>query len=633
MPERHYNLAGTVYLTVEGSTETTVITFGDGPVEPPPPPPPPGDTTRPAVVSITPAHAAADVPTGVHPAVTFSEVMSPSAAAAVSLAQAVSGAPVPIEAQTSGVVVTLVPTVPLTAGVEYVVRVANTAKDLAGNALAAAVEARFKTKAAVVVDPPPPPTPTGLRARLVEDMGTGHEGNLDGVPDGWDWAHQPKHGGGWNDPSAEYNAAVAWGQVYSSQTPVAAVVEVGNIRMAILSKSSRQWTIVQESKPAGPLGIDGGYYRSDFGGNESQPGAQSTASGTLTGTPNPDWNLHFYPSQRVSINNPDIAGVCMWYDARLVPGSDARARYLAGAGGDYWMDLGNPFPGNTDIAIGKHRYLKVETWTTLTAHTLSAQDMVDYPLPPVVLAGGSAPTDPTPPPVTPPPTGVWAKPAGPAKVMWMGDSITASQAEDPGGIVTLPQRFAAAGVQIQLVGSITAQNGVKHEGRGAWCADDTGNRCTHTNGFHAGGLIQNAGGWVTAHKPDIVVLNIGSNDRYVQAGFNDPQIVEAIGKVLDVITAANPKTLVMVTGLKSWSEVAAGGTDNKELNRLLAAMVATRRAAGKFVAYFDAYKTVTVGTDFTGQYSIHPSSAGVSKMASGTFDAVKAVLDASPVAT
>lgn len=460
-----------------------------------------------------------------------------------------------------------------------------------------------------VPPPPPPPVAAVLRGRLLQDMTTAHEGNLDGVPDGWDWAHQPKHGGGWNNPGPEYQAAVCWGQIYSSNTPVRASVEIANLKMAVLSRRTRTWTVVQSTRPQGGLGIDGGYWRSDFAGNTSEPGIETTPTGSIVGSPDPGFNMHFYASQRTPIDNEDIAGVCIWLDARLIPGSDPAARYLAGAGGDYWQTMDSPFPSNTDIAIGKHRYLKVGEWTTVTAHTLSAQDLDDYPLPPVTLAGGGV----TPPPVvTPPVTGAWKLPTTrPVKVMAMGDSITVMQVEDPMGWATMPSRLP---YPIELVGGVVT-NGLRHEGHGAWCADDTGDRCTHVNGYRAGGFVQSAGAWVSVHTPDVVILEAGVNDFYVRSGYTNAQVAEAVGRVIDVIHQANPDCLVAVSLF---------GRDNTATNPLIEAQVNVRANAGRPVRYFDPWRGFGDG-DYQGQGNVHPAPSGVVKMVASTAAALTAL--------
>jgi hypothetical protein len=460
------------------------------------------------------------------------------------------------------------------------------------------------------VDPPPvdpPPPPPVLRGRLLADMTETHEGNLDGVPDGWDWAHNPKHGGGWNDPPAEYTAAVVWGQVYSSNTPVEATVEVGNLRLAFLSKSTGRWSVVQHTKPDGAMGIDGGYYKSDFAGNESRP-IETTPQGTLIGTPNPAWNMHMYPNARARINNDDIAHVCMWYDARLATGSDPRARYLAGAGGDYWVSESSPYPSNTDIAIGKHRFLKPGVWTTLTAHTMSAHDLDTLPLPPVVLAGAGAVNPP------PPPSG-WKLPDGrPARVMFVGDSITVMMAEDPMGIAVLGSQLP---FPVELVGSQTSR-GIRHEGHGAWCASNEGGRCLHQNFFQADGVLQHVAEWVNASRPDIIVMNIGTNDAFVRNPYTPQQIAEAIGTVVDAVHLADPKVMVCVSQL-TWH--------NADANPLISAVVNGRSRAGRNVRVFDQFRGFE-GGDWSSPGDVHPSPSGIQKMVAATAAALTVLASA-----
>lgn len=472
-------------------------------------------------------------------------------------------------------------------------------------------------------------TATNVKQQLKDDMRLPHVGNLDGVPDFYDWAHNPRVGMG-NDGAASsgFNAATAWGQIYSSyggsNDPAPNTnVQVANLGLAVLSKSGT-WSIIQRTITEGDRGIDAGYFTSDFQGNITSPESPpQLADGTRTGHPNIKYNLHFFPQGRVNINNNDIAGIIAWFDARLVlrdpSGADdrANARYLAGAGGDYWQSLSAPWPNNGDFAIGRHRWV-TNDWQTFTAHTLTdAQiDANPPPIPNFKIAGQTT---------TPPTTGSWATPTGrPIRVMPVGDSITGYTGESSAGWVTMPGRVGP-GYQLVTVGSQTAPNGTKHEGHGAWCVDDAGGRCTHTNGYHAGGIIQNIAGWLASFTPDVVVLNIGTNDRYVVSSFNDAQVAAGIGTVIDLVRQNRPNCWVLVTGLRYRDEV-GGYSTNANLNNLIQTTVNQKAAAGAFCSYFDQYSQVNNACDFRdcSDY-VHPSDQGIAKMMNATELALEAL--------
>jgi lysophospholipase L1-like esterase len=474
-------------------------------------------------------------------------------------------------------------------------------------------------------------TATSVKQQLKDDMRLPHVGNLDGVPDFYDWAHNPRVGMG-NDGAASsgFNAATAWGQIYSSyggsNDPAPnTFVQVANLGLAVLSKSGT-WSIIQRTILEGDRGIDAGYFTSDFQGNVTSPeDPPQLADGTRIGHPNIKYNLHFFPQGRVPINNNDIAGIIAWFDARLVlrnasgPDDRANARYLAGAGGDYWATLDSPWPSNGDFAIGRHRFV-TNDWQTFTAHTLTdAQiDANPPPIPNFKITGQTT---------TPPTSSSWTTPTGRAiRVMPVGDSITGFMGESSAGYTTLANRLSPT--QVVSVGGQTGFNGVKHNGIGAWCVDDTNGRCTHTNGYHAGGVIQNIASWLASYTPDVVVLNIGTNDRFVVDDWNDNQIAAGIGQVIDLVRQNRPSCWVLVTGLRYLDEV-GGYSGNANLNNLIQTTVNQKAAAGAFCSYFDQYAQVNNACDFRdcSDY-VHPSDQGVAKMMNATEAALEALFAA-----
>lgn len=485
-------------------------------------------------------------------------------------------------------------------------------------------------------NPPPNPTPTtltDLQSLLTNDMTLPHQGPLDGVPSYYDWAPGPRIGMG-NDTQG-MTAATAWGEVYSSNNPSTnTLVEVRNLSMAYLNKQTGVWTVLQQCVTAGPTGMDAGYFQADFQGNVTSPNQPVTlGGGTRAAAPNAAFNFHFFPQGRVSITPSAIGAIVAWFEARLIladgGGVDDRAsaRFLAGAGGDYWQNLTNPWNGagsNGDFAIGRHRWVTNE-WQTFTAHTMTAQQIADNP-PPITLAsnggtsaggGGNGSGSGT--------TTGWLKPTGRnIRVMPLGDSITGYMGEDSTGWITMPARFTTIGYPIQTVGSQTAPNGTIHEGHGAWCADDTGDRCTHTNGYNAGGILQNITSWLGTYTPDVVVLNIGTNDRAVNSPYTDAQTVAAIGSILDTIKSVRPSVATLVSKLRYEGEL-GGYTVNGTFNSLLEQLLTQKRAAGHLAWVIDMYQYFSVSGDYRDY--VHQSEQGTGKMMNAIFDALKSLFD------
>lgn len=471
---------------------------------------------------------------------------------------------------------------------------------------------------------------TTLERLLINDMTLPHQAALDGVPSSYDWATGPRMGfGNKPGPDGSWTAATAWGQVYSSNNPSTnTLVEVRNLSLAVLSPGG-SWTVLQSTRTAGSTSIDAGFFASDYVGNVTAPAApKTTVDLTRAGRPNVGHNMHFFPAGRAAVAWANIAGVVAWFDARLIldnpAGFDDRAsaKFLAGAGADYWIDdsagWSADFSNNGDIAIARLRWVTSD-WQTFTMSTLTPAQIQVTP-PPITLAGSAGATGGGGGMTS---TG-WQRPVGrPVRIMPLGDSITAYQGTDSTGWATMPARFSSQGWAIETVGTQVGHGGFKHEGHGAWCADDNGQRCTHTNGFHAGGLIQSAGPWLTTHQPDVVVLNIGTNDRFVSSGYTDNEVRDAVSTLLDIITASVPNAMVYLTKLRYSDELTDWDT-NANLNDLYADLVAQKQVAGKLVRIFDAYASVNQLSDF--RDLLHPSAQGVGKMMDATFSELHALL-------
>lgn len=221
---------------------------------------------------------------------------------------------------------------------------------------------------------------------LIDDMTLPHVAQPSGVPDSYNWAKFPRVGRG-NDPGS-WRAFVAWGQVYeaSGGSPAEnARVAIRNLQAAILSRSTGRWTVVQHART-----VEGAAYREDFVDDVSQPAdIRLEADGSVAVRLAKRHNYHFWVPSRVEIDPRDIAGVCVWVEARTVvddpkrPDDRAKARLMMSAGADYWATTTarwDHFKTNGDVGIGRFRWIR-EDWAWYTMTSLDASRLRANPPP------------------------------------------------------------------------------------------------------------------------------------------------------------------------------------------------------------------------------------------------------------
>lgn len=124
-----------------------VLGCGDGPA---PPPPPPRDTTAPAVVTLSPAPGATDVPRQSDVRVTFTEPLNWATVAAASFSLTRQLDIVPATYVFEAVTAVLVPVAPLDPLTTFTVTLTSAVRDSAGNRLAADTSWAFSTGPSVI---------------------------------------------------------------------------------------------------------------------------------------------------------------------------------------------------------------------------------------------------------------------------------------------------------------------------------------------------------------------------------------------------------------------------------------------------------------------------------------------------
>lgn len=247
--------------------------------------------------------------------------------------------------------------------------------------------------------------------------------------------------------------------------------------------------------------------------------------------------------------------------------------------------------------------------TDETVQSTSPEPIVDNPVPP-------SPPPTTPPPTPPPPTPPPAVDV--AKVMPLGDSITASSVGLPSYRYFLWHLAVNNGYRINFVGSLrgvlfgppaNADFDMDHEGHGGFSADQISD-----------GIVQ----WATAASPDIVLLHIGTNDLHEFHGVQ--RTVDDIGSIIDRLRTVNPNIRILVAQL-----IASSNPRHKDipaLNAQLPALVAAKNRVTSpvvLVDQFTGFDPTTMTTD-----GFHPNAIGESRMADRWFEKLALMLDVFP---
>lgn len=124
-------------------------------------------------------------------------------------------------------------------------------------------------------------------------------------------------------------------------------------------------------------------------------------------------------------------------------------------------------------------------------------------------------------------------------------------------------------------------------------------------------------GWLQTHQPDVVTLQIGTNDMY-----NDASAGLAPGRLsalVDRITTTAPNTKVFVTSLPP-TRIEADQRRTQAFNASIPGMVDAKRAAGKQVTYVDTGSAYVAPFDLMD--NVHPYYGAASRAASKWYAAL-----------
>ncbi|GAA1848703.1 cellulose binding domain-containing protein [Myceligenerans crystallogenes] len=236
------------------------------------------------------------------------------------------------------------------------------------------------------------------------------------------------------------------------------------------------------------------------------------------------------------------------------------------------------------------------------------------PTPPASATPSATPTvSPAPSPTTPtdPPT-----PAGPVKIMPMGDSITGSPGCWRGN---LWQLLDTAGHEVDFVGGESqacnpAASDADHEGHGGYLVTQS-----VSNG--------NTYRWMQQNTPDVLLLHFGTND--VWSNLPPSQILAAYTSIVTDLRTLNPDATILVAQIIPLEPAPSFGcTDCAQraidLNAQIPAWAAENSTEESPIVVVDQWTGFDPDTDtYDG---VHPDEDGNVKIAARWFEALDRVL-------
>ncbi|MEW1718309.1 cellulose binding domain-containing protein [Streptomyces sp. NPDC093109] len=203
--------------------------------------------------------------------------------------------------------------------------------------------------------------------------------------------------------------------------------------------------------------------------------------------------------------------------------------------------------------------------------------------------------------------------ADPVRIMPLGDSITGS----PGcWRAVLRNRLQNAGYTPEFVGTLGPQG----------CAQGSDGN----NEGHGGYLATNVAdqnllpGWLSATRPDIVVMHFGTND--VWSSISPDRILAAFDTLVDQMRASNPDMKILVAQIIPMNPSGCAECAQRAVafNARIPAWAAGRTTARSPVTAVDQWTGFNTATDtYDG---VHPNSSGDDKMAARWYPALTPLL-------
>ena len=200
--------------------------------------------------------------------------------------------------------------------------------------------------------------------------------------------------------------------------------------------------------------------------------------------------------------------------------------------------------------------------------------------------------------------------------MPLGDSITQADAEHDSYRRPLWKSLQADGFNVDFVGSETTHHrggpphkdfDMDHEGHWGWRVDE---------------ILERAASWAETHRPDVVLIHLGSNDIFQQQSIEST--ISELGELIDAIRAVRPNTTFLLAQILPTTTPAATSRIidlNSQIPRL-AASKSTGDSTVIVVDHFTGFDAATETYD-----GVHPNADGEIRMSERWLDALQSVLE------
>jgi lysophospholipase L1-like esterase len=214
------------------------------------------------------------------------------------------------------------------------------------------------------------------------------------------------------------------------------------------------------------------------------------------------------------------------------------------------------------------------------------------------------------------PTTTLPAPPPSVKIMPLGDSITQANREHNSYRRPLWKSLVAEGFDVDFVGSQRDNHlgpppdpdfDLDHEGHWGWTADE---------------VLAEIPGWAAAHRPDVVLLQLGTND--VLRGQSLTQTAEELIGIVEALRVANPRVSVLLARLTPLD-----GPENVRIasfNQLVPGLVARLHTPGSQVIEVDQFTAIDPVADTVD--GLHPSASGEARIAERWLESLRPVLAA-----
>jgi lysophospholipase L1-like esterase len=216
----------------------------------------------------------------------------------------------------------------------------------------------------------------------------------------------------------------------------------------------------------------------------------------------------------------------------------------------------------------------------------------------------------------------------PCVALPLGDSITQGAGSTGGGYrVELFHQAVSHGKSLTFVGSAASGPAEvdnvafprQHEGHGGYTIDGA------TMGLLSFITDNNT---ITTFKPDIVMLQIGTNNLK-DAGADVPGTLASLGKLVDKILADDSHLLLIVAQIIPMRDD-TGTANVRTYNAGIPALVKARADAGKHITTADIYSAFVANPNYKADYlpasNVHPNDAGYKVMGAAWYGAVGPLL-------